>query len=88
MEISQVSIKARQLVHLHLSTYQVPMGNETEMCARAIRREMQISLKDQWHVSQESFVIPPVSLFARMWGPDNSVHRSAVLESNSKPMLV
>jgi hypothetical protein len=37
--LNQVSVEARQLIHLHLSTDQVRVGNEAEMCGSTIMHE-------------------------------------------------
>jgi hypothetical protein len=97
VDLNQVSVEARLLVILYLSTdqeaIQVPAGNETEMCGSAIMHEVQFSTNDQWHVGQEirhvffqeSFVIlpcKPVWMYGnRLRELRKSVYHSAVLES-------
>jgi hypothetical protein len=74
VNINQVSVEARQFVHLYLSTDQETFNSGTKICGIAIMNEVQFSMNDQWHVGQEIrnvvFQESSVSLFGSTWGPD------------------
>jgi hypothetical protein len=83
LDLSQVNVEARQLVHLYWPptgklAIRVPAGNQTEIRGRAIRLEVHFSANDQWHVGQESsyvvfresFVILPCTLAWKYLGSE------------------
>jgi hypothetical protein len=56
VDLNQLCVEARQLVHLYLSTdreIQVPASIEAAMCGSAITREVQFSTNDELHIGQE-----------------------------------
>jgi hypothetical protein len=58
LDLYQVSVEAKQSIHLYLSSHQetfgyVPVGRGTEMCWSAIMHEVRFSTNDKWHVGYE-----------------------------------
>jgi hypothetical protein len=82
VDLNQVNVEARQLVHLYLSTRKlsvlVAASNETEKCGTTFMHEAQFLANDQWHVGQqirhdvfkERCVIPPCKPVWKCVGPN------------------